>query len=66
MLIRTSNEHRLSNFMLMQCREALIEIEKQFWPAFNLLTMARIILKYNYYHPEIQARRDRKHKRMHE
>lgn len=36
LLIRTSNESRLSNFMLMQCKWAHIEIEKALWPSFGL------------------------------
>jgi len=57
LLIRTSNEYRLSNFMLLQVRYGLIEIEKNFWPAFNLLMLARILLKYNYFYNEIKYRK---------
>ncbi len=57
LLIRTSNEFRLSNFMLMQSKYALIEIEKNFWPSFNLLIMGRILMKFNYHYNEIRAKR---------
>jgi len=41
----------------MQARDALIEIDKNFWPAFNILAMTRILMKYNFYYGEISARK---------
>jgi hypothetical protein len=43
--------------MLMQSKYALIEIEKNFWPSFNLLIMGKILMKYNYHYNEIRAKR---------
>lgn len=55
LLVRTSNESRLSNFMLMQAQHAYIEIEKSLWPSFNLFLLAKILLKFNYHYKEVKV-----------
>lgn len=52
-LVRTANEHRLSNFMLPQVAYAYICILKENWPEVNLLSFCKILLAYNYHHKEI-------------
>ena len=48
LLIRTSGETRLSNYLLYQCRFALILFVEKKWPELNLLDYFWILLKYNY------------------
>ena len=43
-LIRTSNENRLSNFMLFQSKNCQISFVKNFWPDFSLWDLCKIIL----------------------
>lgn len=52
-LVRTSGECRLSNYLLMQVGYGMIYIEKNLWPAFNLFTLVKILLQYNFYYPDI-------------
>lgn len=56
-LIRTSGESRLSNYMLMQANYGLIYIEKNFWPAFSMYTLGKILLQYNYYFNDINGKK---------
>ena len=48
LLIRTSGETRLSNYLLYQCRFALIIFVEKKWPELNLFDFFWILLKYNY------------------
>lgn len=43
-LVRTSNENRLSNFMIMQSKNCQISFVKNFWPDFSLWDLCKIIL----------------------
>ncbi len=45
-LIRTSDEIRLSNFMLYQSDNAQISFVKNFWPDFSIWDMVRIVMEY--------------------
>ncbi|CAI2379454.1 unnamed protein product [Moneuplotes crassus] len=45
-LIRTSNENRLSNFFLFQSKNCQISYCKNYWPDFSLWDMLKIILEY--------------------
>ena len=56
-LIRTSGESRLSNYMLMQASYGMIYIEKNLWPAFNMLSLAKILLQYNYHFNDIHTKK---------
>ena len=47
-LVRTANEHRLSNFMLAQCPYAYICILKETWPEIGLFSFIRIMFEFNY------------------
>ena len=57
LLVRTSGESRLSNFMLPQASYGLVYIEKSFWPSFSMVTLAKILLNYNYHYPHIKAKK---------
>lgn len=46
-LIRTSGEVRLSNFLLYQCRFSKIYFLDKFWPEFSFRDLFDIIIKYN-------------------
>ena len=48
LLIRTSGETRLSNYLLYQCRFALILFVEKKWPELTLFDYFLILLKYNY------------------
>eukprot|EP00210_Caulerpa_lentillifera_P000254 g247.t1 len=47
LLVRTSGETRLSDFLLIQCRHSVIVFEKVLWPAFSLMNFASVIFKYS-------------------
>lgn len=46
LLIRTSGEMRLSNFMLWQISYAEIVVTPTFWPAFRKRNLHRVLLEY--------------------
>ncbi|MDP8205906.1 MAG: isoprenyl transferase [Candidatus Electryonea clarkiae] len=46
LLIRTSGEHRLSNFLLWQCAYTEIYIVDTFWPDFRKIDLYKAILDY--------------------
>lgn len=60
-LVRTSGECRLSNYLLMQAGYGMIYIEKNLWPAFNLFTLAKILLQYNFHYQDINCKRTQTH-----
>jgi ditrans,polycis-polyprenyl diphosphate synthase len=45
-LIRTSDVHRFSDFMLWQCGEAQLQFTKRYWPLFGLRELIPIMLDY--------------------
>ena len=46
LLIRTSGEKRISNFLLWQLAYAEIHVTDVFWPDFNADTLAKALLDY--------------------
>ena len=46
LLIRTSGEQRLSNFMLWQVSYAELYFPKIYWPAFGKKDLAQALLEY--------------------
>jgi ditrans,polycis-polyprenyl diphosphate synthase len=46
-LVRTSGEVRLSNFLSYQCRFSMIFFVDKFWPEFSFLDFMKILLRYN-------------------
>jgi len=46
LLIRTSGEHRISNFLLWQLAYAEIHVTEVFWPDFNAEALKRALLDY--------------------
>ena len=46
LLIRTSNEHRISNFLLWQISYAELYFTKTHWPAFNKKTLEKAFIEY--------------------
>ena len=56
LLIRTSGETRLSNFLLYQCRFSVIIFIDKYWPELTFLDYFKILLKYNYNYVEHQKK----------
>ena len=48
LLIRTSGETRLSNYLLYQCRFSMIMFLDKYWPELSFFDFCKILLKYNY------------------
>ena len=46
LLIRTSGVNRMSNFLLMQCRDTPIVISEVLWPEITAFEVAKILLRY--------------------
>jgi undecaprenyl diphosphate synthase len=46
LLIRTSGEHRLSNFLLWQCAYAEVYISPKFWPDFRRREIYEALINY--------------------
>ena len=46
LLIRTSGEHRISNFLLWQLAYAELHITDVLWPDFNEAALTRALLDY--------------------
>ena len=46
LLIRTSGEHRISNFLLWQLAYAEIHVTDVFWPDFDADALKRALLDY--------------------
>lgn len=46
MLIRTSGEHRLSDFLLYQCSNSFIHFENVLWPEFDYWHLIKAIYSY--------------------
>ena len=46
LLIRTSGEQRLSNYLLWQCAYTEFVFVDEFWPDFNRETLQRAIAEY--------------------
>ena len=51
LLIRTSGETRLSNYLLYQCRFSIIIFIDKFWPELSFYDYFKILLKYSYNYP---------------
>lgn len=51
MLIRTSGELRLSNFLLYQCRFSIIYFMEKNWPELNYLDFIKMLIYYNIQFP---------------
>ena len=45
-LIRTSGENRLSNFLLYQCQFTMLCFENKLWPEFSFFDFVKIIIRY--------------------
>ena len=56
LLIRTSGETRLSNYLLYQCRFALILFVEKKWPELTMFDYFLILLKYNYNYYDHKAK----------
>ena len=56
LLIRTSGEIRLSNYLLYQCRFALILFVEKKWPELTMFDYFLILLRYNYNYYDHKAK----------
>ncbi|CAJ0592492.1 unnamed protein product [Cylicocyclus nassatus] len=54
MLIRTSGEKRLSDFLLWQCISSHLYFDEVLWPDFNYWHLCKAILSYQYHSSSIQ------------
>jgi len=45
-LVRTSNEVRLSNFLLYQSKDSMISYVKNYWPDFSVIDFIKIMIEY--------------------
>lgn len=57
LLVRTSGERRLSDFMLWQCRHALLAFSPVLWPDYSFLDLAQAILRYQAAAPALERLR---------
>ncbi|WKX90296.1 hypothetical protein Q1695_009273 [Nippostrongylus brasiliensis] len=57
LLIRTSGEKRLSDFLLWQCCSSHIYFDEVLWPDFNFWHLCKAILSYQYHRSSIQKMR---------
>ncbi|KJH40634.1 di-trans,poly-cis-decaprenylcistransferase [Dictyocaulus viviparus] len=55
LLIRTSGEKRLSDFLLWQCSCSHVYFDDVLWPEFNYLHLCKAIMSYQYYDKIIQV-----------
>lgn len=53
LLIRTSDESRLSDFLVWQCRGAQLAWVPELWPAFSFATFVRCILNWQMHLPAL-------------
>ena len=59
LLLRTSGETRLSNFLLYQCRFAVIMFVEKYWPEISFCDYFKMLIKYNYnYSKHVQKIRE--------
>lgn len=59
MLIRSSGETRLSDFMLWQCGNSYLSFQEVLWPDFSLIDLAWSIVGYQKSHGALQRVRGR-------
>lgn len=50
LLIRTSGENRLSNFLLYQCCNSKLYFLKKNWPEINIIDIAKVLVNYHYFY----------------
>ena len=54
LLVRTSGETRLSDFLLWQCRHALLVFTQVLWPEFGFLDLVAAVQQYQRQHAHLQ------------
>ncbi len=57
-LVRTSCETRISNFMLPQCSTSIVCFLKEMWPEMTIMSILKIILKYQLQEKELKQLRN--------
>lgn len=58
LLVRTSGETRLSDFMLWQCATSHLAFTPVLWPSFSWWQLMKILLEYQRHFPQLAARRE--------
>ena len=48
-VIRTSGETRLSDFLTWQCEKSMIHISSLYWPEFSFWQLVSVVLQYQHY-----------------
>ena len=56
LLVRTSGETRLSDFMLWQCASAHLAFTPVLWPSFSCWQLMKILLDFQRHYPTLRAR----------
>ena len=56
LLVRTSGETRLSDFMLWQCASAHLAFTPVLWPSFSWWQLMKILLDFQRHYPTMRAR----------
>lgn len=64
LLIRTSGEHRLSDFMLWQSQFALLVFSDTLWPDYSFWHLLQALVQFQRSHPQLQALAALKHQQM--
>ncbi|GMT05146.1 hypothetical protein PENTCL1PPCAC_27320, partial [Pristionchus entomophagus] len=59
LLIRTSGEKRLSDFLLYQVSTTHLHFSSVMWPEFGFVDLCKALLSYQYYNGDIRKTRDR-------
>ncbi|TKR71999.1 hypothetical protein L596_019525 [Steinernema carpocapsae] len=54
MLVRTSGEKRMSDFMLWQCSDCYIHFENVLWPEFSYWHLCKAVVSYQMRHAQIE------------
>ena len=64
LLIRTSGEHRLSDFMLWQSQFALLVFSDTLWPDYSFWHLLQALVQFQRSQPQLQVLAALKHKQM--
>lgn len=62
LLIRTSGEHRLSDFLLWQSQFALLVFSDTLWPDYSFWDLLQALVQFQRSHPQLQQLAAQRHK----
>jgi len=58
MLVRTSGEKRLSDFLLWQCSDCYVHFEDVLWPEFSFWHLSKAVISYQMCYSQIQKTKE--------